>query len=169
MGHGTLRKMSLTQTDEATPSSISTVRPRPSRARFGFVKSTMMELLHTLVCKVSKVLKNQKTLASNQRKLVADDNVNHLEQPIEMASISGLDSYVELEDEEAFDVLAPQFQDDPHSEDGDAAVGGASDGDSDDGGDDDEEEKHGEDDGENEEGRGQEEEDDDEDSEYQDD
>lgn len=156
--------MGLLQTDAIAPSFTSTLKPGPSRACSAFEKSTMMGLLHLLVCKVSKVLKNQKALASNQRKLAAGYNADHLEQPIELASISGSDIDVELEDEDVFYVLAPQFQDDPHSENEDAAVGGAAGGD-----DDKEEEESGENDGEDEEGRGKEDKEDDEDNEYQDD
>lgn len=40
----------------------------------------MMGLLHTLVCKVTKVLKKQQTLASKQKLLVTGHNAldNHL-------------------------------------------------------------------------------------------
>lgn len=144
VGHGTLKKMGLIQTDATTPSSIFTLRPRPSRAHFASVKSTMMRLLHTLVCKALRFLKNQKTFSSNQRKLVTCHNADRPEHSIELESINYSDSDAELEDEEAFNVLAPQFQEDPHSEDEDAAIGGISSGD-------DEEEESGEDDDEDEE------------------
>lgn len=160
MGHRTLRKMGLIQADAAAPSATSILRLGPSKAHSTSVKSTMMGLLHTLVCKVSKVLKNQKTLTSNQRKLAPSYNADHSEHLIDPASINSSDSNVEPEDEEAFDVPTPQFQEDPHSEDEDAAVRDIS------GGDEEEEEESGENDGEDE-GRGQEDEEDDEDSEYQ--
>lgn len=77
----------------------------------------MMGLRHKLVHKVSKVLKNQKTLTSNHRQLAACYNANHLDHPIQLGSISGSDSNDELEGEEAFDIPAPQFWEDPHSKD----------------------------------------------------
>lgn len=85
----------------------------------------MMGLLHKLVPKISKVLKNHKTLTFNQRKLAVSYNVDHPDYPIKVGLVSGSDSDVEPEGEEAFDVPAPQFQEDPHFEDKDAGVGGA--------------------------------------------
>lgn len=58
MGHETLMKMGLIQQNAVGTSSSVTLRPGPSRARSTYVKSTMMGLLHTLVRKVSRVLKN---------------------------------------------------------------------------------------------------------------
>lgn len=60
VGHDTLRKMGLI--DKA----IGLIA-RPSRAYTITTCTSMMTLLHTLVWKVSKVLKNHKTLASNQK------------------------------------------------------------------------------------------------------
>lgn len=84
----------------------------------------MMGLLHKLVCKVSKVLKNQKILTANQRKLAEGYNADHLNHPIELGSFSGSDSDDEPEGEEAFDILAPQVQEDPHSKDEEMVVAG---------------------------------------------
>lgn len=126
VGHGTLKKRGLIQTDATTPSSTSTLRLGPFRARSASVKSTMIGLLHKLVCKVLCVLKNQKTVASSQRKLEADHNDNHPENPIELESISGSDNDAKAE-EEAFDVPAPQFQENPHLDDDAAFVGGGGD------------------------------------------
>lgn len=117
-----------------------------------------------VVYKVLKVLKNQKTLATNQKKLTTSYNVDHPDHPIKLASISGLDSAIEPEGEEAFNVPTPQFQEDPHSEDEDAAVGGDFDGEDDD----EEEDESDEDDGEGDAG-GDKEEAIDEDSESRDD
>lgn len=61
------------------------------------------------MCKVSKVLKNQKTLASNQRKLVVGFNADHSDHPIELRLVSRLESDNEPEGEEAFNIPAPQF------------------------------------------------------------
>lgn len=114
----------IEKTTAAAPAS-STLTPRPSRA--WSIKSTMMGLLHKLVQKVSKVLKNEKTLASNQRQLVAYYNADHLDHPILLGSVNGSDSTDEPEGEEAFDAPTPQFQEDPHSEDEEitVAAGGA--------------------------------------------
>lgn len=157
VGHGTLRKMGLIQTNVAMPSSTSTLRPGPSRAHFTFVKFTMMGLLCKPMCKVYKVLKNQKTLTSNQRKLAAGYNADHRDHPIKLRSVSDFDSDAEPEGEETFDVLAPQFQEDPHFEDDDATVGGGGGGgdlvgDDDDDDDDEEEEEEDESDEDEDEG-----------------
>lgn len=109
MGYGALKKMGLIQVDAVAPSSTPTLRPEPSRAHFVSVKSMMMVLLHTLVCKVSHGLKNQKTLSSNQRKLAVGHNADHPKHEIKLGFISCSNNDVEPEEEEAFDVLAPQF------------------------------------------------------------
>lgn len=73
--------------------------------------------------KVLKVLKNQKTLVSYYSQLATCYNANHLDHLIELGS----DSDDEPKGEEAFNILAPQFQEDPHAEDEEITVasGGA--------------------------------------------
>lgn len=119
--------MGLIHKTTSAASGTSTLTPRPSRAQSTFIKSTMTGLLHKLVCKVLKVLKNQKTLVFNQRQLAACYNVNHSNHPIELGSISGSNSDDELEGEDAFDVPAPQFWEDPHSEDEETTIAGGGD------------------------------------------
>lgn len=65
VGHKTLRKMGLIQKATTVAPDTSTLTPKLFRTHFVSMKSTMMGLFHKLVCKVSKVLKNQKILASN--------------------------------------------------------------------------------------------------------
>lgn len=125
MGHGTLQKMGLIQKTEGAPFSISTLTPKPFRAHSTLIKSTMMGLLHKLKC---KVLKNQKTLVPNQRQLAACYNTGHPNHPIVLGSVNGSDSDDEPEGEEAFDIRASQFQEDPHSEDEEMAMHNAADG-----------------------------------------
>lgn len=75
--------------------------------------------------KVLKVLKNQKTVASNKRNLVVGYNVDHLDHPIQLGSVNGSDFDDELKGKEAFDIPAPQFEEDPHPQNVDMAMDGA--------------------------------------------
>lgn len=97
--HNTLRKMGLIEDTSLTVG--------PSRARKTTARTSLMTLLHTLVRKVSKVLNNYKTLASNQKQLAACYNVDHLKHPIHLGSVSGLDSKPEIE--AGFEVQSPQL------------------------------------------------------------
>lgn len=63
IGHDTLKKIGLV--DNSVGSSSLTLGHSCSRSTL--VKSTVMGLLHKLVRKIFKVLKNQRTLASNQK------------------------------------------------------------------------------------------------------
>lgn len=67
-------------------------------------------------------------------------NADHPDHPIELGSVSGSNNDAEPDDEEAFNILAPQFQEDPYSEDDDVVVGDGGGGESPGGDDDDEEE-----------------------------
>lgn len=92
VGHGTLRKMSLI--NKAIGFTVG-----PSRAYTASTRTSTMTLLHTLIRKVSKLLKNQKTLASNQKQLVVCYNAKHAEHPIHLGSLSGSNSGPEVEAE----------------------------------------------------------------------
>lgn len=87
----------------------------PSHAYKTSVHTSALSLLHTLVRKVTKVLKNQKTLTSNQKQLVACYNADHSEHPIHLGSVSGSDSKPEAE--VGFEVQSPQLGVDSQSED----------------------------------------------------
>lgn len=79
VGFETLERMSL-MTKDGRSSSIAPLQPASHRFRSAMVKLTMMGLLHGLMKKVTKVLKNQKTLASNQKLLATSHNANHPDQ-----------------------------------------------------------------------------------------
>lgn len=83
-----------------------------------------MSLLHKLVRKVSKVLKNQRALASNQKQLAGCYNTDHHEHPIQLESVNESDSEPQLEVETGFDALSPQLRTDPQSQDEGVAVVG---------------------------------------------
>lgn len=101
--HGTLQKMGLIKKIVGSAS----LTPGPSRSRSTSVKSIMMGLLHKLVRKVSKVLKNQRTLALTQKQLAACYNADHPEHPTELGSMSESNSNAELKGEEAFNIPSP--------------------------------------------------------------
>lgn len=121
MAHRTLCKMGLIEKTAATTSGSSTLTLGPFKVHSTFVKSTVMDLLHKLMQKVLKVLKNQRTLASNQRQLAVCYNTNNTDHPIELGSVNGSDSDDEPEGEESFDVPSPQLWENPHSEDEEVA------------------------------------------------
>lgn len=108
IGHGTLHHMDLIK-DAGRSSSSTTLQLGPDRARSVKVKSSMMGLLHTLVCKVTKVLKNQWTLASNQELLATSHNVYHPNHSLHLESVSCSKSDVHPEPEEHFDIPGYQF------------------------------------------------------------
>lgn len=91
------------------------LRARPSRAHQDIIHTSTLSLLHTLVWKVTNVLKNQKTLASNQKQLAACCNVDHPEHPIILGLVSGSDSG--LEGTPGFEVQSLHLRADPRSED----------------------------------------------------
>lgn len=91
------------------------LRAGSSRAHQDTICSSALSLLYTLVRKVTKVLKNHMTLASNQKQLVACYNTNHPKHPIILGSVSGSNSG--LEGEARFEVQSPHLRADPQSAD----------------------------------------------------
>lgn len=124
--------------DTSGDQSVGTTFRAPlARSASATIKKRMIDLLHNILLKVQKSLKNQKTLCKNQKVIATHQSIATLEDPLILLSLSDDDFEDEAADE------APLSGEDLGDEDEDEDDDGAADGDEED--EDGEEEEGGED------------------------
>lgn len=87
VGYGTLSRMGLLSKTRK-PSTGPTFHSNPHKVTSTTLKSMMMSLLHNLVGKVTKFLKNQKQIITNQKLLATCYNEDHPNKKLQLGFAS---------------------------------------------------------------------------------